>query len=348
VPSSPNSGAAHELQLPRAVVLEAPEEAPEEAPGLPETPEAPEPPQPQAAEAAGTSQAPTAANPAETAGGRNGKVRLVVAAGAAVAALAVPLAVHFGGDGHAAGRTTAADPTGGSSGYPGTAAPGEVYRTADPTHPGTGASQTPPAKGKTKGWNAKDSRSEGKAPSSGEAVKEPAGKADSGAGRTSASSTGGHSTASGDKTAAHSSSTSHTGSSSAHTAAPPPAAPTYQILGIGSGLCIAPVSGSAGARLSLEPCGSSARTQWSFGPGGTIRSQGMCMDVSGTGPEAAVIRTTCDGGSTQRFDLNGSNDLTNDASGNLCVDAEDGGTSAGTPLQLWQCEGSDNQKWKSV
>jgi hypothetical protein len=347
VPSSPNSGAAQELQLPRAVVLEAPEEAPGEAPGLPETPEAPEPPQPQAAEAAGTSQAPTAANPAGAAGGRNGKVRLVVAAGAAVAALAVPLAVHFGGDGHAAGRTTAADPASGSSRYLDTAAPGEVYRTADPTHPGTGASQTPPGKGKTKGGNAKDGKARGKAPASGQAVKESAGKAGSGAGRTSASSAGGHSTASGAKTATHSS-TSHAGGGSAHTAAPPPAAPTYQILGIGSGLCIAPVSGSAGARLSLEPCGSSARTQWSFGPGGTIRSQGMCMDVNGTGTGAAVIRTTCDGGSTQRFDLNGSNDLTNDASGNLCVDAEDGGTSAGTPLQLWQCEGSDNQKWKSV
>ena len=130
------------------------------------------------------------------------------------------------------------------------------------------------------------------------------------------------------------------------------AAGGQQILGIGSGLCISPASSGSGARLQLAQCTGAAAELWAIESDGTIRSQGLCMGL-GTGGDSdgngiAVIRTSCDGSDNQVFDLNAANDLTNAGTGNLCVDATNQGTSAGTPLQLWACGGTDNQKWKSI
>ena len=130
------------------------------------------------------------------------------------------------------------------------------------------------------------------------------------------------------------------------------AASGQQILGIGSGLCISPASSGSGARLQLAQCTGAAAELWAIESDGTIRSQGLCMGL-GTGGDSdgngiAVIRTSCDGSDNQVFDLNAANDLTNAGTGNLCVDATNQGTSAGTPLQLWACGGTDNQKWKSI
>jgi len=121
------------------------------------------------------------------------------------------------------------------------------------------------------------------------------------------------------------------------------------ILGIGSGLCITPTTPASGSQLELAACRASADQRWRIDPDGTIRSQGMCMDVgTGSGDGTPVVRDTCTGSASQIFDLNGSNDLTSTGTDFLCVDVTDRGTSSGTPLQLWQCTGTDNQKWKAI
>lgn len=124
-----------------------------------------------------------------------------------------------------------------------------------------------------------------------------------------------------------------------------------QILGIGSGLCISPDDSGAGARLELASCAGSAAEIWQIESDGTIRSQGLCMDLDtsgGVGDGTPVIRASCDGSGDEVFDLNSSNDLTSTGADYLCVDATDQGTAVGTKLQLWTCAGTDNQKWKAV
>jgi hypothetical protein len=52
----------------------------------------------------------------------------------------------------------------------------------------------------------------------------------------------------------------------------------------------------------------------------------------------------CNGSSAQKFTLNSSNDLVN-LNADKCVDVKDQQTANGTPLQLWSCGGTSNQKW---
>jgi hypothetical protein len=72
------------------------------------------------------------------------------------------------------------------------------------------------------------------------------------------------------------------------------------------------------------------------------------MDVNnkGTSVGTLVVVNTCDGSGTQHFVLNSANDLTANGVGELCVETQNGGTAAGTPLQLQWCQGTVNQKWK--
>jgi hypothetical protein len=80
---------------------------------------------------------------------------------------------------------------------------------------------------------------------------------------------------------------------------------------------------------------------------GTIRAMGKCMNIGGgaTYDGAGIGWVTCNGTGAQQFRLNDAHDLTNPQSGNKCVDVKDSGTGNGTRLQLWSCNGSDNQKW---
>jgi len=121
------------------------------------------------------------------------------------------------------------------------------------------------------------------------------------------------------------------------------------ILGIGSGLCITPMAPASGAQLELAPCHASADQSWRIAPDGTIRSQGMCMDVgpgSGDGDGTPVVRDTCTGSRNQVFDLDGSNDLTSAGTGFLCIGTANQGTDSGAPLRLRPCTGGEDQQWK--
>ncbi|MFF7645131.1 ricin-type beta-trefoil lectin domain protein [Streptomyces canus] len=127
-------------------------------------------------------------------------------------------------------------------------------------------------------------------------------------------------------------------------------APGTTIYSHASNRCIEMKShkGSDGSPLQIANCNGKNYQKWDFRSDGTIRSMGLCMDVAwGSHDNGAMIQIAwCSGNPAQQFVLNGSNDLVNPQS-NKCVDVKDQLTGAGTPLQLWDCNGQDNQKWST-
>ncbi|MBC6466701.1 ricin-type beta-trefoil lectin domain protein [Actinomadura alba] len=105
-------------------------------------------------------------------------------------------------------------------------------------------------------------------------------------------------------------------------------------------------NGVDGQRLQLWDCNPTDAQKWTFPGDGTIRAFGLCMDVAwgSTANGAAIQLARCSGNPAQQFVLSGAGDLVNPQA-NKCVDVTGwGGT--GTPLQLWDCTGGANQKWR--
>jgi hypothetical protein len=123
--------------------------------------------------------------------------------------------------------------------------------------------------------------------------------------------------------------------------------PTASIVSYASGKCIDVTSeGQTGIPLEIWQCSPiTAWKTWAFYSDGTIRSQGHCMTVAGGSANGTPIEVAgCNGGASQRFNLNNAHDLVNIAA-DKCVDVKDQKTDNGTPLQLWSCGGTSNQKW---
>lgn len=148
-------------------------------------------------------------------------------------------------------------------------------------------------------------------------------------------------------TRAATSSESGSTSSQTSTKPKPKALTTAAIVNHGGGRCIDVTGrGRTGVQLAIWDCEPVEpwRT-WTFYSDGTIRSQGHCMTAVGSGNGAPIQVRTCTGGASQRFTLNASHDLVNIAA-DRCVDVTDGRVHENTaPLQLWACQGADNQKW---
>lgn len=130
-----------------------------------------------------------------------------------------------------------------------------------------------------------------------------------------------------------------------------PAAPTpaeVAIIGYGSGRCIDVTGGAyqSNPQLQIWTCTGGPNQQWRFYGDGTVRAFGLCMTVDGnSSANGAKIRLqTCSSSKYQQFELKSTHDLVNHNAGK-CVDVLNKGTASGTPLQLWQCTGTSNQKW---
>lgn len=145
-------------------------------------------------------------------------------------------------------------------------------------------------------------------------------------------------------------------------AVPPPAKPpatshpiTFTgglIVNFASNRCLASQGGSrsAGTQMVLADCDRNDPSQgWTFPSDGTARDFGgtMCLDVASPGNGALLRLAACSSGraTEQSFVLKSSYDLV-DVHPDLCVDALDKGTAAGTVLQTWSCLGTSNQKWR--
>ncbi|MFB9830701.1 ricin-type beta-trefoil lectin domain protein [Actinoallomurus acaciae] len=125
------------------------------------------------------------------------------------------------------------------------------------------------------------------------------------------------------------------------------AATTHFVVGDSSHRCIDVAGGRAvnGNYTQIWDCRSGApQQQWSF-VNGTLRSMGMCLTATGASAGAALVIESCDGGSSQLFRLTSAYDIVHSGT-NKCVDAKDNKTAAGTRLQIWTCNGQNNQKWR--
>jgi len=126
------------------------------------------------------------------------------------------------------------------------------------------------------------------------------------------------------------------------------AAPGTTLFGHASNRCIEMVAhkGADGSPLQIADCTGKNWQKWDFRPDGTIRSMGLCMDVAwGSHDNGAVIQIAwCSGNPAQQFVLSAAHDLVNPQA-NKCVDVKNAQTGGGARLQLWDCNGQDNQKW---
>ncbi|NED15425.1 RICIN domain-containing protein [Streptomyces sp. SID9124] len=126
------------------------------------------------------------------------------------------------------------------------------------------------------------------------------------------------------------------------------AAPGTTLFGHASNRCIEMVAhkGADGSPLQIADCTGKNWQKWDFRPDGTIRSMGLCMDVAwGSHDNGAVIQIAwCSGNPAQQFVLSAAHDLVNPQA-NKCVDVKNAQTGGGARLQLWDCNGRDNQKW---
>ncbi|WP_051777590.1 RICIN domain-containing protein [Streptomyces violaceorubidus] len=103
----------------------------------------------------------------------------------------------------------------------------------------------------------------------------------------------------------------------------------------------------AGARLMIWDCrADSASQRWTFPADGTMRSLGMCVQLAqgSTADGAELQLARCDGGDAQQFELNQRHDIVNGPA-DKCADVQDALTDNGTRIQLWSCNGLDQQKW---
>jgi hypothetical protein len=122
-----------------------------------------------------------------------------------------------------------------------------------------------------------------------------------------------------------------------------------RIQSFASNRCIDVVQGqrSAGTPLQIWDCNTFVQQKWEFWSDGTLRVLGFCMTVGGTQDGASIRIQGCNGGSAQRFNLNGASDLIYLAA-DKCVDVKDNKTDNGALLQVWGCSGGANQKWRTV
>jgi beta-glucanase (GH16 family) len=108
----------------------------------------------------------------------------------------------------------------------------------------------------------------------------------------------------------------------------------------------------AGAALVLGDCGAAGSGVWSFNLDGTVRSSGLCMEADGVSSWTTSVDNgvrlrlgDCDGSPGQQFQLTEAGDLVNPRSGK-CADIAGGISDSAGWLQLWDCAGSANQKWR--
>ncbi|MEU6290892.1 ricin-type beta-trefoil lectin domain protein [Streptomyces sp. NPDC046988] len=102
-----------------------------------------------------------------------------------------------------------------------------------------------------------------------------------------------------------------------------------------------------GTRLMIWDCSADSVSQrWTFPADGTMRSLGMCVQLArgSTADGAELQLARCDGGDAQRFELNHRHDIVSGLA-NKCADVQDALTDNGTRIQLWSCNGLDQQKW---
>ncbi len=111
-----------------------------------------------------------------------------------------------------------------------------------------------------------------------------------------------------------------------------------------SGLCadVPALSQANGTAITLWDCNGGANQQWTATPSGQLTVYGgKCLDAADS---TAVRIQDCAGTPAQSWRLDPDGSVVNTGSGN-CLDAVAHGTSPGTALTTWACNGGLNQRW---
>ena len=108
-------------------------------------------------------------------------------------------------------------------------------------------------------------------------------------------------------------------------------------------------TGGNGAAVQLWDCQSGAVDQHWTATGGTLRTLGRCLDVSGgaTSSGTGVQLWDCNGSGAQQWQPRSDGSVYNPQSGR-CLDDPNGSTANGARLQIWDCNGSGAQRWTSA
>jgi poly(hydroxyalkanoate) depolymerase family esterase len=127
---------------------------------------------------------------------------------------------------------------------------------------------------------------------------------------------------------------------------PPPSSGTTTLVGVASGRCLDVPGGSSanGTQPNIWDCHGGTNQQWAVS-GQTIRSLGKCLDAP-TNATAGVKAQLwdCNGQTNQQWNLNADGTIRNVQSG-LCLDVNHAATANGSPVILWTCTASANQRW---
>lgn len=113
----------------------------------------------------------------------------------------------------------------------------------------------------------------------------------------------------------------------------------------GVGKCLDTLGGGNGARVGIWACNSGVNQQWSY-VNGTVRANGLCLDVVGYGTAngTPVGLWTCNGQGNQQWTMHWNGELVSTASG-TCLDIPGAANADGTQLAIWSCNGGPNQSW---
>ncbi len=114
-----------------------------------------------------------------------------------------------------------------------------------------------------------------------------------------------------------------------------------------SGICadVPNNSQANGTAVALWDCHGGANQQWTINPAGQLLVYGAkCLTAAGTTDGSAVQINDCTTATTRQWTVSSDGSVVSAASGK-CLDAYANGTSNGTALIVWTCNGGTNQKW---
>ncbi|MEU4569454.1 ricin-type beta-trefoil lectin domain protein [Micromonospora sp. NPDC023956] len=117
-----------------------------------------------------------------------------------------------------------------------------------------------------------------------------------------------------------------------------------QLVGKETGLCVSAGAGTDGTVLTLRPCREEKAQWWDFRADGTIRANGLCMDVAwGDKQDGTPVQVArCSGNPAQQWRRSPEGGIVSTHS-NTCLDVDGHGT--GAPLNIWYCVFNPKQTW---
>jgi len=118
------------------------------------------------------------------------------------------------------------------------------------------------------------------------------------------------------------------------------------LVGGASGRCLdVPGSNTAnGTQPIIWDCSGNANQRWTAS-GATLQSLGKCLDAPLNGTAGVKVQIwDCNGQTNQQWSINANGTVSSVSSG-LCLDVSGAGTANNTPVILWTCTASANQRW---